>query len=272
MPFGVGSEEEEDQSLFDGTRLESRTGKCGTRWSRFQMSALQPKFFANLAPSITFVTATGFNAHQNDEMELAPTCPSAVDLASSWTAGIMRMRWFSISIMSKIIGDITSVSVGQNLCRHLSTVWFSDECANKSLSFVQLRRSFIGSERTHLHHKIGNSLGACAVAVKRHHRPASDASWRPNEAIISQEHVVRTIEVLDTSWARVRRSRLLSRIVYSAVHLVRSRRPRKRCSFCHNCLRVDEDLEHEPDFIAAPDGQRDELVCSLGGPSSRTWL
>ena len=181
----------------------------------------------------------------------------------------MRMRWFSISIMSKIIGDITSVSVGQNLCRHLSTVWFSDECANKSLSFVQLRRSFIGS-RTHLHHKIGNSLGACAVAVKRHHRPASDASWRPNKAIISQEHVVRTIEVLEKSWARVRRSRLLSRPVFSVVHLVRSRRPRTRCSFCHNCLRATKIWGTNHTSLQHPMANEMSLS-ALWGLSSRTW-
>ena len=70
MPSGVESEEEEDQSLFDGTRLESRSRKCGTRWSRFQMSALQPKFLANLAPSITFVTATGFNAIKTTKWSL----------------------------------------------------------------------------------------------------------------------------------------------------------------------------------------------------------
>ena len=31
--------------------------------------------------------------HLNDEIEFAPTCPGSVDLASAWTAGIMRERW-----------------------------------------------------------------------------------------------------------------------------------------------------------------------------------
>ena len=176
----------------------------------------------------------------------------------------MRVRSFSISIMSKIIGDITSVSVGQNLCRHLSTVWFSDDVQTKACPLSSYE------ERTHLHHKSGNSLGACAVAVKRHHRPASDASWRPNEAIISQEHVVRTIEVLETSWARVQRSPLLSRIVFSVVHLVRSRRPRKRCSFCQNYLRVTKIWGTKHTSLQHPMANEMSLS-ALWGRSSRTW-
>ena len=164
------------------------------------MSALQPKFFSAKSAPLPSSTATGFNANHNDEIDLVPTCPSSVDLPFPWTAGIMRVRWFA------------KVHHVTNQWRyHVGACWSKPvlapqhcevqrQCVNKSLSVVQLRGSLTGSEfpsRTHLHHKKWNSLGACAVAFKRHHRPANEASWRPNKAIISQGHVVLTIKVLE---------------------------------------------------------------------------
>ena len=168
----------EDQSLFDGTRLESRTGGCGTRWSRFQMSALQPKLFpAKSAPFVTFVNGHWLLMPSKRRMELAPTCPSSVDLASSWTAGIMRVRWFSRVHHVKNhwryhFGVCWSKLVPSSEYREVQ-----HRCVNKALSVLQQRRSF--SSRAHLHHKKWKSLGACAVAFKRGHRPVSAASLRP---------------------------------------------------------------------------------------------
>ena len=110
----------------------------------------------NRLHSLPSSKATGLHANHSHEMELVLTCPSSVDLAFSWTAGIMRVRWFA------------KVHHVTNQWRYHSGVCWSKpvpssqyrevqrRCVNKSLSVVQLRGLLTGTEfpsRTHLHHK-----------------------------------------------------------------------------------------------------------------------